>query len=245
MPLSSNSLIHLTKTKESLIGILHDGFKVHYCNEKICTKIGDVLFAVPCVCFCDIPLSEIKNHISNYGCYGIGLKKEWAIKKGLNPILYIEKESDIGGDIKSFLEHYNGINLIINNEVAAAALINLLGYMKNYEGNSIRGDHTIPNYRYSDEREWRFVHNSHGAIPFLTPDDIKTQEQINNVNIRIENIKLDFTPDDITYIIIKEESEILSFINIVRELKGEYYHLNQVEKLTTRILTVEQINTDF
>lgn len=55
MPLSSNSLIHLTKKKESLIGILEDNFRMFYCKEYIDTKEGYFGAAIPMVSFCDIP----------------------------------------------------------------------------------------------------------------------------------------------------------------------------------------------
>ena len=83
MPLSSNSIFHFTKEKASLKGILEDNFKIHYRGESV--TLGDQrrVFYVPMVSFCDIPLSEIKKHIANYGAYGIGLTKEWAMRNGL------------------------------------------------------------------------------------------------------------------------------------------------------------------
>jgi hypothetical protein len=93
MGLSSNSIIHFTNSKESLIGILNDNFKLFYCKENIIIGNRTFEFAVPMVSFCDIPLSEVKAHIEKYGKYGIGLTKEWAEKQKLNPVLYIEKDS--------------------------------------------------------------------------------------------------------------------------------------------------------
>ena len=74
MGLSSNSLIHLTKSKDALIGILKEGFRIKYCLENIGARNIKVGAAFPMVSFCDIPLSEIKNHIENYGDYGVGAK---------------------------------------------------------------------------------------------------------------------------------------------------------------------------
>ncbi len=82
MALSSNSLIHLTQKKEALIGILENNFKIKYCYEIINTSSGKINAAFPMVSFCDIPLSQIKEHINKYGSYGIGLKKNGRIKMG-------------------------------------------------------------------------------------------------------------------------------------------------------------------
>ncbi len=86
MSLSSDSLIHITN-KESLIAILGNGaFRPSFSKERILLKGGElppVFFAM--VCFCDIPFSQIKEHINLYGqkdskAYGIGLTKEWGLE---------------------------------------------------------------------------------------------------------------------------------------------------------------------
>ncbi len=96
MPLSSNTLIHFTANKEALKGILADNFKLKYCKEVL--NWGDkspMELYVPMVSFCDIPLSQIKEHISRYGHYGIGLTREWAVANKLNPVLYIQPGSSL------------------------------------------------------------------------------------------------------------------------------------------------------
>ena len=72
----SLTLFHFTKTVESWLGF---------------DTTPNV--AIPVVCFCDIPLSRISDHIGFYGNFGIGLTKEWAMSNGLNPLLYVSSTS--------------------------------------------------------------------------------------------------------------------------------------------------------
>ena len=78
-------LFHFTN-KEGLFGLLESTFKVSYAREKIIGKNSTREIGVPMVSFCDLKLSELKSHMNDYGVYGIGLTKEWALKNSLNPM---------------------------------------------------------------------------------------------------------------------------------------------------------------
>lgn len=68
MSLSTNSVIHYTDSLNNLKGILKDGFHIKYCVETfIPINKRTISAAFAMVSFCDIPLSETKNHIISYG----------------------------------------------------------------------------------------------------------------------------------------------------------------------------------
>lgn len=245
MGLSSNSLIHLTKTKEALVGILNNDFKLKYCFEKIITSKGSINAAYPMVSFCDIPLSEIKNHISKYGSYGIGLKKNWAKKKGLNPVLYIDNTSTLGAEFRETSEILFKGKAFKDFSAHEIMVMNLFRYMKNYQEKLNRNGVIEDNYRYSDEREWRYILDDKLAVPSIFIKDYDTVEKKDAVNGTLVDFRLEFEPNDISYIIIESEEEISDFIDILRKSKSKKYSMNDIERLMTRMITTEQILSDF
>ena len=251
MPLSSNTLIHFTSSAEKLKGILTSNFKLSYCKE--CAVIGGKksTFHVPMVSFCDIPLSQIKDHISKYGEYGIGMTRSWARKNGLNPVLYMENDSQLSKSYRKALKYFSSTaakegtaNLAPDHKDAVIALADILGYVKNYENDLERKGGVVPDYRFSDEREWRYVPASSSTQLWLVPgktfEDVGQKEQAQR---RAEHHLLEFERNDIKYIIIRDDSEIRDFVDHLRHAKRKYAY-EDVERLTTRILTAQQIRDD-
>lgn len=254
MGLSSNTIIHFTKNLTNLNGILTNQFKVRYCRETIVCKSKTYDLLIPIVSFCDIPFSQITNHITSYGNYGIGLKKTWAEKNGINPVLYLEKNSSLADNIFSHLFNKlkEGKQNITEFSEQEKYSLNFMRYLKNYQGDLERvGKKTIINYRFSDEREWRYVvdpssnHPIFGVLKKLhleSPEKIKSSKKF--YSDKLKNERLEFTPDDINYIIIAKESERNAVINTLEKVSGKFPH-EQVKRLTSRIISVEQLKTDF
>lgn len=245
MSLSSNSIIHFTNNKEALKGILSDNFKLSYCAESISLNDATIEFAAPMVSFCDIPLSQVKNHITKYGAYGIGLTKKWAEKQKLNPVFYIEKHSSLAQRYLNIYMEYiiNSNKFIYNMDEKEKSIVDILRYMKNYQDDLTRGGNIYKDYRFSDEREWRYVLDYNNDIPFIYALDEHYNKE--NANKDIDKYRLKFEPNDIKYVIIQNENEIPEFLELFKTTKGKNYSYHDVERLMTRIITTEQIVEDF
>ena len=247
MGLSSNTLVHLTDKKEALIGILKEGFKVKYCNEMISTQDGPISAAFPMISFSDIPLSELSPHLESYGDYGIGLKKSWAKKNGLNPVLYFDDSSSLSSMIRTNFKEVD--DKVRDGKLSSDSFdiaINIFSYSKNYEGTLKTKKVSKENYRFSDEREWRYVPSKeklNEAKDHIYLEDYKTVEQKKKANNSLSHVRLKFNADDINYIFVREENEISEFINIIRDSQASEAYIS-VERLMSRIITSEQIKTD-
>jgi hypothetical protein len=110
--LSANTLFHFTTNTKSLLSILRNGLFVRYSLENFENLIHDQAeIVLPMVCFCDIPLSQVKRHTISYGKYAIGLSKKWGMNNKINPVIYAYPNSttseilnDIVKDIQSFYD---------------------------------------------------------------------------------------------------------------------------------------------
>jgi len=258
--LSANTLFHFTKTSESLLSILSNGIYLNYCREDQSylwgNEPGTNIFATPMSCFCDIPLSNVSKHMDNYGEYAIGLRKDWAITNRINPVLYLTQDSltmmslvnclittlPIAEDTQSQSISIDAKNICssISNE-----LTNIILTSKPYEGRSLE---TGQNVRFYDEREWRYtpsINDYFKDIPSLLND---TEYADTNIRMmfteELKRFKLSFSPKDIKYIIVKDDDEILSVMDKIQNINGNWAH-NDVKLLTTRIMSSKHILEDF
>jgi hypothetical protein len=242
MNISANSIFHFTPTEEYLISILKNGFLPRYCLENNFVMIDDCRrWAIPMVCFCDIPLSNIKDHVSKYGYYGLGMTKEWGIKKGLSPILYTTENSQL---TKSLIYQRK---IIIENIEKKANIFEIYDrtlytsfFIKEYEGFQNKNNKYKEPIRFYDEREWRYVpsilefkENTH--IPMISNEIYEDKSKLEKYNKKLsKTCSLKFELSDIKYILLPKEKQISTFL--------EKFDLKII---SNKIMSLEQILSDF
>ena len=243
MAVSTNSIIHYTDKLESLLGIISEGFKVKFCSELLQSPKWRVNTLVPMISFCDIPFSSFQDHIQAYGSYGIGLSKEWAYFKGINPVLYLSK----GSSINNIYLNYMAETIPKKTKADIRALDfmkKLVVYAKNYQADLERKDIKIDDYRFYNEREWRFILQEHNGKPVL-PSFNPKQGSKETLNDLIKDVRVEFTVNHITYIIVKTIDEIEITINAIRNSYNDKCTSKQLDILLSKIISVEQIKNDF
>jgi Putative abortive phage resistance protein AbiGi, antitoxin len=254
--LSANSLFHFTNTIDKLQSILVDGFWPRYCLETWDIIIDNPMeYAFPMVCFCDIPLTQTRNHTDLYGRYGIGLDKRWGIRKGITPVLYAYKGSRTTALLGAMYDaNINKEKLVPSNEKLHKDFIDFIMFTKPYSGPMWRGGSYIPGeIRFYDEREWRYIPDismPEGMSLLYANNAIYKNEYLNNEYRKsqeklLQQYNLVFVPDDIRYIIVSTEHDVSSLLTFLdKELTHKFAEL-ELQLLKTKIVSVEQIGADF
>jgi hypothetical protein len=232
MALSAETFFHFTSF-QNLKRILDcKYFQANYSEEQITLRQTTLKYYVPMVCFCDIPLTQTRDHILKYDGFAIGLTKEWGIGHGLNPVFYI---SPIGFTVT--LENLSaGLQ---SHNFAKGAFDHTFSFMKPYKEKT-----GLKEQIFYDEKEWRFV-------PYVTQFQDKTVQQIywekglnKTESDYIQGHRffiLDFKISDINYIITKTSKDKTELISILKNNDYSEAVINHVFK----IMTVEEIFSDF
>jgi hypothetical protein len=251
--ISANTLFHFTSGMNVLESILINEFYPRYSREALSfhPKIPEKETAVPMVSFCDIPLSEARDHADRYGCYAIGMKKEWGLENKVTPVVYTHRNSPLPS---AMLSLFNKVSTLDegSREFWSGPVLTLSVYFKDYEGRCWRNGSYLPNVRFYDEREWRYVPTPEqlknvGCEPktVMVEEEFSDKLFLGKENRKLEGCKLVFTPDDIRYLIVDKEKEILQFIDRLRDAKSPKYSDRTIELLLTRIMSMERIREDF
>ena len=124
----------------------------------------------------------------------------------------------------------------------------LMCFIKPYEGDLWREERVIPNLRFYNEREWRFVPQLPAGDEYrfgLTNAEFRNEKRRKAANRAIsERSRISFEPNDIKYLIVRREDEIVPLIKEVETIKGKYSY-DDVRLLFSRLISAEQIRSDF
>jgi len=257
---SANTLFHFTNNIDNLIGILTNNFYPRFCLENhsaffLNTNYRDPELAIPMVCFCDIPLSNISNHVDKYGRYAIGLSKNWGIINNISPLTYFHDNSVFVKIIKGLVElSYQQANSLGSHDYAGIynKLYQLIGFTKKYIGISNINGKIQNNICFYNEREWRYCPDTsylfETGLPYIMEKQDFYNEKLrikSNNKLENQDVSLKFTPSDIKYIILSKENEIHAMINNIESIKSVKYSSSEIELLKTRIISMEQVSQDF
>ncbi len=234
MAISSNAIFHFTKNMDNLLSIVKSQcFLPRYCVEYDKGKIEDnSYYAIPMVCFCDIPLSQIKEHTTFYGSYGIGMSKPWARGK-ISPVIYYNDKQSLS---KSLYDQ-------VSKQLEIRAKIKWFSLLKLYYGKtwSNKKKKYIKKVLYN-EREWRYVPRQ--LSKELCVKRVVDPSGFNAIqeSVLLKEYPLEFNLQDIKYIFISKDDERSFCIDQIIECHGD---TPETRLLCSKILSIKQIKEDF
>lgn len=240
----SHTLFHFTKSKETLKLILKGGFWPRYCLEDI-RWVGQEsadYIAFPMVCFCDIPLSRIADHVGFYGEFGLGMTKEWANMNGLNPVLYLATDNNLSAELRKLNSHAG--KLKDEEQVAAKDTMRFIYmHIKPSDGYMLV-DSKPQSKEFYQESEWRFIPKHEQVRTYLTKSVFDDEEQLEQHNTTTkEHCSLQCSPRDIKYIFVKSDTDIPDLVNFI-QTELDFYSSSDLKILMSRIISLDSIQQD-
>lgn len=209
---------------------------------------------------------EEKEHIQNssshtdfYGGYAVAFSKRWGEEKGLQPIVYVNSESDYTKTLKDYLKESLRAEKL--NDVSYNYILSTLGHIKPIRGEMERitdsGKIVKVIKNFHDEKEWRYVPRQEELIRnnlqniIVSENVLKKRSTINRElqNIEYQDIWLKFEYEDIKYIIVPNRTERIELIKFINLLPDNNFRDDdgEIDKdiLISRILVLEEIRGDW
>jgi len=242
---SSNVLFHITGSMKNLKGILRKGFVPNCCAEYSLSAADEDAWrrnkAPVCspamVCFCDLTMPMLGKHLAQYGDFGIGVKKEWGIKNGVEPVIYTHPN----GCTRRPVERLTEMTAKTNQKTMSDDLKFLAAYTKRHRGNPWRNGAFQKEVHFYDEREWRFVPTKPNGGPFcLEQADYANHTKRNSIKRKLAQYALRVEPDDIMYLFVPDDNHIMDLHKFLLKLYGDYDGI----LVTTAIMTKDAITND-
>ena len=248
MGLSSNELFHFTKFKflKSILEnkAFYPRYSLEFCHLSNQFERKAPLAPIPMVCFCDIPLEMSKEHRLRYKNFGITMTESWKLKNKLNPVTYYQFDSHLANVTCEPMNTSNYFNELINDYYKSDKRIHILAtiaeklryqqyFIKQYENkediyiNYAGKVRKFEKRRFYDEREWRYIpfQAEQNEDLFITIEDFDNETTLNKANNRMENYRLSFEFDDISFLIVETEEEERELNQLCEEIFSQHIEI--------------------
>ena len=208
----SNLLFRFMKNPEHLVRVLElSAFPPRYSNEDLSyLHLEDIqVAAIAMVCFCDIKRERLGKHASpqGYGEYGIALRKEWGLANNVQPVQYINGNSEYSSTMR--LAFNNAFSSPVSNDASYDVLTSFLATQIAFSKPLYEGGICL-----EDECEWRYV-------PASTEKGMKQIygrklpiRQLDDFNAGLENATVTYLPfskDDVMELCLAGKAAEASF----------------------------------
>lgn len=222
--LSSYSLFHFTSSLDAIQSILKGGLRYTWVAEKL--PIHGVGYLLQTICFCNIPLSMIEEHVEWYGKYAIGFKRTALRAKGASPVLYLHSDSSLLYKGKSALDSYEKERF--------------LPYFKQFYGQQYHPKYgSYKKKLFYDEKEWRLFCGLAEMVRFKDQADLENKREQKKSQTKNWKV-MPVSPDMIEYIILEKPDDLVLFKVF---LKNHFVPI--MEDMLTKVLFYSQIRRDF
>lgn len=223
-----------------------------YCEEdyKYLKIKGFERLAIPMKCFCDINLHKLGIHMQWYGYYGLAFSKDWGMKRKIQPVQYINPDSELRKDFtEAFSDALRGVNSPESIQYAKLKdfLLHELMYYKPYQGETIQRTTNKKRRKcFSDECEWRFIPKvSNPNTPQTIPQELLIGDVSKEYSDLLDGdleVSLAYEYEDLKYVIVRTRQDHYELMSEI-----DSWGLNQVEKyaLLSKIIIWENLEGDF
>lgn len=226
---------------------------------------------IPMTCFCDIPLHQISYHAEGnpsspedrgYGKFSIAFHKSFGIKKGIQPIHYLNQESINAVELTNTMnlllsEDFEGLSEASKvNDIITNFIFEYIRIIKPYYGQMKRkgkdNQIQIIKKNFQDEHEWRYIpklESNELPLMLIEEKDIVAEEvnkfYTDSIPLTTKGV-LSFNVDDIRYIFVDTNQNRNKLIKFIRE-KRKGRHLTRQEKdiLISKIMVYDELKEDW
>jgi hypothetical protein len=119
-----------------------------------------------------------------------------------------------------------------------------LYFTKHFSDDLERNGRITRNYKFYDEREWRYVPDSESDLAKYNMGEQQYKEWRENNKIKpiLESVYLEFKPHDIEFVIVEKKSEKKRMAEYIKTLHR--FNESQKENLLTKIISFQELKED-